>query len=164
MSIRINSIGPQSINNSINFNSMNLNHLTSLYIGDRISNDNKALLLKNIDDITNLELLKKLFFKAIAQSDLLLVSALVNTQKIDINIVDEIGCTALFYSTEENNIELTDFLLQNKAKVNIKNNFDDTPLMFASIHSSEVILEKLLFADWSNNSYMFLLIAPFFSL
>lgn len=73
---------------------------------------------------------------------------------------EESGYTALHYSAQNGNIEITEFLLKNKASVSIKDNYGNTALfkaVFFSQGKTEII--KLLLdaganADEENNAGM----------
>jgi len=70
---------------------------------------------------------------------------LTNQSKINLNSIDFVGNTILSYVCEKNNIIILDHLLKhNDININMKNYFEETPLMIAIKNKSLITIKKLL--------------------
>ncbi|NGX33710.1 MAG: Phosphocholine transferase AnkX [Candidatus Anoxychlamydiales bacterium] len=137
---------PSPFNNDpYSFQKSYLDSFIDDYMGSNLSEPNKKTLIRNIQSLSlEPNLLKKFFFKALLKKDFDIVSALINAKKIDVDTVDENGNTALFYSSELNDLRMAGLLLENGANVNFKNAQGNTPLIQAAMHSNVAMLNLLL--------------------
>eukprot|EP00833_Pecoramyces_ruminatium_P018010 jgi/Orpsp1_1/1192042/evm.model.d7180000090145.1 len=67
--------------------------------------------------------------------------------KIEINEKDYLGNTLLFYTIENNNIEMVSKLIKKGANVNLKNIYKETPLYFAIKYADSKIVKELINSD-----------------
>ena len=91
---------------------------------------------------------------AAAAADLRLVDAVKNrdraaarallTQKIDVNIAQPDGATALHWAAHWDDLETADLLIRARAPVNAANDFGVTPLSLACTNGSAAMVDKLL--------------------
>lgn len=69
---------------------------------------------------------------------------LIDKAMIDVNSIDDGELTLLHWSASENNFRLALLLLENGAKVNVKDFQDATPLFYAVVNGSLSLVELLL--------------------
>ncbi|HLQ78597.1 MAG TPA: ankyrin repeat domain-containing protein [Terriglobia bacterium] len=72
-------------------------------------------------------------------------------QKVDVNIPEIDGTTALHYAVRADDLNLVDKLIAAGAKVKVSNRYGVTPLYLASLNGSAPMLEKLLKAGADAN-------------
>ncbi|MCX7897240.1 MAG: ankyrin repeat domain-containing protein [Rhodocyclaceae bacterium] len=81
--------------------------------------------------------------KAIEQNDTATVRTLVE-RGMDANTTDPQGSTLLHWAARHGNLELTRFLLAQRANPNRRNRFGDTPLMLAALAGQLDVVRLLL--------------------
>jgi uncharacterized protein len=118
---------------------------------------NLSGIIKEIESGTNINTCdedgRSLLINAILKKKMEIVKYLIK-KGIDINLQDDnMGYTALHVACTENNFEAVQILLENKAKIDIKDNHGNTPLFratFASIGNGEII--KLLLKNGADKN------------
>ena len=90
---------------------------------------------------------------AAAATDLRLVDAVKNrdraaarallTQKIDVNIAQPDGATALHWAAHWDDLDTAELLIRARAQVNATNDFGVTPLSLACTNGSAAMVDKL---------------------
>jgi len=71
----------------------------------------------------------------------------------NVNVIDNKNCTPLVYAAKNDNLEIIEYLLNNGAKMNVKNS--ESPLIFACMNNNYVIVEYLLKARVNVNATEF---------
>ena len=75
---------------------------------------------------------------------ILLAAAPLAQQKINPNMKDPDGTTALHWAVQKDDVNLVDQLIKAGANVNAKNDYGSTPMSEAALNGNVAILEKLL--------------------
>lgn len=89
--------------------------------------------------------------EAAKRRDLAAVTALIN-QKVDVNVAQLDGATALHWAAHWNDPEMVVQLLRAGAQVNAANDFGITPLMLAAVNGDAVTMDLLLNAGANPNA------------
>jgi ankyrin repeat protein len=63
---------------------------------------------------------------------------------MDVNTADPDGSTLLALAARNGNTTLVEFLLRNKANINRRNRFGDSPVLLASIQGHRLVVEQLV--------------------
>jgi len=71
------------------------------------------------------------WFDAVKRDDLTLVKSMVENKKIDVNLQDKDGATALHYALGRSNIALAKWLIERGADIRKKNSYGATPLDYS---------------------------------
>ena len=66
------------------------------------------------------------------------------TQKIDVNLAQPDGATALHWAAHWDDLETADLLIRARAQVDVTNDFGVTPLSLACTNGSAAMVDKLL--------------------
>jgi ankyrin repeat protein len=80
---------------------------------------------------------------AVKSGDKAAALALID-RRVDVNVPESDGTTALHWAVHQNDLDLADRLIRAGAKVNAKNDYGATPMSEAAIAGSADMLEKLL--------------------
>ena len=89
--------------------------------------------------------------EAVKKSDARTVRSLI-TQRIDVNLTEVDGSTALHWAAQRENLEIVEALLAAGAKAISANRYNVTPLSLASMNGNGAIIERLLKAGADANS------------
>jgi hypothetical protein len=84
------------------------------------------------------------FDKASKGADQNKAMQLLASEKVDIDSVDEDGWSALFHSAGEGHSKIATFLIENKANVDLKDEFNCTPLWVAAFNNQRDVVKVLL--------------------
>lgn len=90
------------------------------------------------------ELSESKWWAAIQSEDLSLITVLLHENPTILNSANTRGHNALMYSSDNGNIETTEFLLKAGASVNSKDKHNWTPLIYASCNGHVEVSKKLI--------------------
>ena len=74
------------------------------------------------------------------------MSLYASAEGIDIDETDEDGWSALFHACGEGNLKIVEFLLENKATIDLRDPFQCTPLFWAAFNNRRDVVKALLLA------------------
>jgi len=72
------------------------------------------------------------------------VSNLIINEKVNVNALDEDGCSALHYAAEKGKDEIVKLLLKNGANFDLRSKYKNSALILATINSQAKVVDSLL--------------------
>lgn len=128
------------------------------FVRDLIKNNNTNKVIISLENLPSSEIIKldehgrHLLGYAATANDLEIVRYIIEKKKIDVNLVNKFGATALQEAIVRSNFEIVKYLVNNGADVNIVSKSGATPLWWA-LDTKNIEIAKYLVSKGADLDY-----------